>query len=44
MKKMPSRRDDEEDVISGRLIFRTFQMHVSQIKVSQIKVEDKSLI
>ena len=28
MKKMPLRRDNE-DVISGRLIFRTFQMHVT---------------
>ena len=48
MKKMLSRHDGEEDAILGRLMFRTFQMHVTlptidrfQRYSSQIKVEDK---
>ena len=45
---MPSRRDTEEDAISERLIFRTYQMHVTLHRIdqfqrfsSQIKVENK---
>ena len=45
---MPSQRDDEEDAFSGRLIFRTFQLHVALHRIDrfqrfsyQIKVEDK---
>ena len=47
---MLSRRRAEKDAISGRLIFRTFQMHVTwqtidrfQRILSQIKVEDERI-
>ena len=44
MKKMTSRRDDEEDVISGRLIFHTFQMHVTLHRIDRFLSQIKPLI